>query len=122
MNFDDGFIWWDKGFYIMFGVDFEVVEDLFKIWEKCIYLDDELELCEKLEVVLCEGVEYDVEYCIVLDDGCVCYICLQVLLCEGFYGEKVFSGINFDLMFEVCVCEEIECCCKEVEEVNLVKF
>ncbi|MBO6797568.1 PAS domain-containing protein [Maricaulis sp.] len=121
MNLDDGSTWWDKGSHTMFGVDPEAAEDPFKIWENRIHPDDEPELREKLEAALREGAEYDAEYRIVLDDGRVRHIRSQALLREGLYGEKVFSGINFDLTSEVRAREEIERRRKEAEEANLAK-
>ncbi len=121
MNLDDGSTWWDSGSHAMFDADPTTSEEPFEIWQRRVHPDDAPALTQKLEDALQNGADYDVEYRIVFEDGQHRHIRSRALLREGLYGERVFSGINFDMTAEVRAREEIERRRKEAEEANLAK-
>ncbi|MEC9249837.1 MAG: PAS domain-containing protein [Pseudomonadota bacterium] len=97
MNLDEGTTWWDLGSYQMFGTDPQTSVDPYDIWKHRVSKEDQAEIGKALDAALNHGADYDVQYRIDLDDGGYRHIRSQGILREGLSGEKVFSGLIFDM-------------------------
>lgn len=64
-------ITWSKELFLMFGVDPNQSEPLFTDYLQMIYPDDRLNLQQKVEQAIAEGISYKIDYRVIQPDGTI---------------------------------------------------